>query len=607
MKENKTKFFYYLTILLVLLILIVPLNLGKSVTEINIKSHSTLPSVEDSDITLLDEGTITAGQILLKFKYQENIDVSTPEKALDEVKKIINNGNSFSFEQVLSAKPILSNEMLIKNKDKKSENGLDRWILINLEENVDIYSEIEKYKSKDQIEIAEPNYVYNNCTIPNDIHFFQQWALNQDNNCDIDGPEAWDITVGSPDVTIAVTDTGVDYRHNDLKDNIWINSGEDLNNDGDVDLSDFNDVDDDGNGFIDDIRGWCFAGFGGNNVMDYDGHGTHCAGIAGAKGNNLIGVAGVTWNCRIMPVKISNFGISTEEIFSQGIIYAADNGADVVSMSYGSRAKSDLLEDAVNYAYQEGTVLVAAAGNENSDEKSYPAGFTNVIGVGATNENDVLPFFTNWGDWIDVYAPGVDIISTSNSIDKYKKHSGTSMACPHVAGVAALLLSDNSSLTNQQVKTRIRNSVDFRYVRKRINAYSALSGSPGRPSIPYCEDIIFSGQTGVEYSFSTEAIDPDGDKLYFKFDWDDGESSGWVGPVDSGKEIKSSHTWSKKGIYNVKVKAKDSNDYESKWSLPNTFRMKSKSKVKNFDFIYNLLEIFSWEQINQFVLLKKFI
>ena len=125
MKENKTKFFYYLTILLVLLILIVPLNLGKSVTEINRKSHSTLPSVEDSDITLLDEGTITAGQILLKFKYQENIDVSTQEKALDEVKKIINNGNSFSFEQVLSAKPILSNEMLIKNKDKKSEIGLD--------------------------------------------------------------------------------------------------------------------------------------------------------------------------------------------------------------------------------------------------------------------------------------------------------------------------------------------------------------------------------------------------------------------------------------------------------------------------------------------------
>ena len=203
-------------------------------------------------------------------------------------------------------------------------------------------SAVEDYNSDPCVEYAEPNYLYsmqqvragNQGTIPNDPYFYQQWSLDQTSDADIDAPEAWDIETGDPSVVIAILDTGVDYNHEDLAGNIWINDDE---------IEDGQDSD--GNGYIDDIRGWDF-GSGDNDPMDWNGHGTHCSGIASAMTNNNVGIAGVCWNCKIMPLK---FDFSNVEA-AEALAYAADNGADVISMSWGGYVYSQLLHDALNYA-----------------------------------------------------------------------------------------------------------------------------------------------------------------------------------------------------------------------------------------------------------------
>ena len=339
-----------------------------------------------------------------------------------------------------------------------------------LPDDASIFSIVEEYNGDPSVEYAEPNYVYHFCNVPNDPYFSQQWALNQLSDCDIDAPEAWDIETGSSDVIIAVVDSGVDYNHPDLMDNMWINEDE---------ILDGNDTD--GNGYIDDIRGWDFEDDD-NDPMDEYGHGTHCSGIAAAVTNNSVGIAGVCWNCTIMPIKIGGTSGIPEDAAANGIIYAADNGADIISMSWSGYFNSSLIRDAVEYAYSEGVVPVAAAGNENTDIKLYPAAYDEVIAVAATDNNDTRADFSTYGNWVDVAAPGVDIYSTMPD-DSYDEKSGTSMACPHVAGLAGLLLSKNQSLTQDMIKTIISNAVDpvnsSEYIGKgRINAVEALKREP---------------------------------------------------------------------------------------------------------------------------------
>jgi len=271
-----------------------------------------------------------------------------------------------------------------------------------------------------------------------------------DKDYDIDAPEAWDIETGSSDIVIAVVDSGIDYKHEDLTENIWNNTDEIPNNG----------IDDDNNGYIDDFRGWNFNGDD-NDPMPYryNQHGTMCAGVIGAIGNNGVGIAGVCWDCSLMPVKCFENDFSYSDILADGIIYAADNGADIISMSWGSYEESQLIKDAIEYAYSKGCVLVSAAGNENTREKSYPAAFENVISVAATDKNDKKASFSNWGSWIDVAAPGLDIYTTERN-NQYRCFSGTSAACPHVAGVAGLLLSKDRSLTQENILTIIKSGAD---------------------------------------------------------------------------------------------------------------------------------------------------
>jgi parallel beta-helix repeat protein len=457
------------------------------------------------------------------FKASKNLDFETEVVTLNFVKESIkdklNHKDNFVYPQnIFSIIPELSDhiqqnyapgEIIIKTKQKKGffinseslekegkfgvnsldalgkEHGLqsidkvfknthiskiDSIYKLTFSEDADIQSIIKTYQKDPNIEYVEPNYIYKLFLVPNDPYFDIQWALNQSNDCDIDAPDAWNISTGSSDIVIAVIDTGVDWEHEDLADNIWVNTAETVNGE-----------DTDANSYIDDIIGWDFYN-GDNNPRDDHGHGTHCAGIIGAVGNNSTGISGVCWNISIMPLKaLSSYGSGNADDLSEAIYYATNNGANIISMSWGGYYESLTIKSAIEYAYSNNVVLVAAAGNDNINSNTYPAAYDQVISVAATDKSHAKAYFSNWGSWIDIAAPGVDIWSTL-PYNEYENYSGTSMSCPFVAGIAGLILSKNSSLSNIQIKNILKTSANLinpmtsdHYIGMGcVNAYNAL-------------------------------------------------------------------------------------------------------------------------------------
>ena len=320
---------------------------------------------------------------------------------------------------------------------------------------------IEGLSLSDKFEDAEPNYIVKALKTPNDLRFNELWAMNNTGqtggtpDADIDAPEAWNISTGSKEVIVAVIDTGVDYTHEDLAGNMWTNPGEIKGNG----------IDDDHNGFVDDYYGWDFA-YDDNDPMDGDSHGTHVSGTIGGVGNNGKGVAGVSWNTNIMAVKFLDDGGSgwTSDAID-AINYATMMGADIMSNSWGGAEYSSALEAAIQAADDAGILFVAASGNwaEDTDQSLfYPAGYDipNVMSIAATDKNDNLADFSNYGiSTVDIGAPGVDILS-SVPVNRYDSYSGTSMAAPHVSGAAALLKAFNPSLTHLEIKDILMKSVD---------------------------------------------------------------------------------------------------------------------------------------------------
>lgn len=312
-----------------------------------------------------------------------------------------------------------------------------------------------------RVQYAEPDPVRRSFATPNDPYFSLQWGLNNIGqsvgpsasvgiaNADIDMPQAWDLAKGSTNLVVAVIDTGTQWSHPDLLPNIWINPGEIPNNG----------IDDDQNGYIDDVRGWDFYSAD-NNPDDENGHGTHTAGTIGAKGGNGIGVAGVAWSVQLMPLRfIGPQGGSTADVIA-ALGYAVGKGVRVSNNSWGGGDFSQSLYDAIASAGLANHLFVAAAGNSalNTDTRiSYPSCYAldNILSVAAVDNRDRLAPFSNYGSTtVDLAAPGVDIASTySNS--QYVYLSGTSMAAPHVAGVAALLGQLNPSFSVKQVIDRI--------------------------------------------------------------------------------------------------------------------------------------------------------
>lgn len=353
------------------------------------------------------------------------------------------------------------------------------------------------------IEYAEPNYIISLSGAPNDPRFSELWGLhntgqtNGTADMDINAPEAWNLTTGSSDVVVGVVDTGVNYLHPDLVENIWTNPNEIPNNG----------LDDDGNGVVDDIHGFNAVTRSGNPLDDH-GHGSHCAGTIGAHGNNQNGIAGVNWNVKIMGLKFlsaSGSGSTADAILA--IDYAVSQkragvNLRVLSNSWGGGGFSQALEDAISEANDAGILFVAASGNSGLDTDSipnYPSNYelSNVLSVAAVDQDGNLASFSNYGATsVDLAAPGVSILSTVTGRG-YATYSGTSMATPHVSGVAALVLAREPSLSTSQLKARLVNSVKALTTLTgvtvsggMVDAYNALTNSsnptnPSPPSISY--------------------------------------------------------------------------------------------------------------------------
>lgn len=360
---------------------------------------------------------------------------------------------------------------------------------IKLKQGETVSEAIAKYAADKHVEYAEPNYYYKADTIPNDTSFKDQWGLNNTGqnggtvDADIDAPEAWNITTGNAGVIVADIDTGLDNNHRDLSTNVWTNPGEVANNG----------RDDDNNGYVDDIHG-INAFNGDTNTMDDNGHGTHTAGTIGALSNNRRGVAGVNWNVKIIVCKfLSADGYGSTEGAIECLEYIRAlkaRGENIVASnnSWGGGEFSQALLDAIDA--QRNILFIAAAGNDatdNDDPNSYthfPSSYylPNIIAVAATDNKETLAYFSNYGRrTVHVGAPGVDILSTT-PYSSYETHSGTSMATPHVTGLAALLKAQNGNRDWRAIKNLILAGGDNTaamtaktITSKRINAYGSLT------------------------------------------------------------------------------------------------------------------------------------
>ena len=332
---------------------------------------------------------------------------------------------------------------------------------LRLPPNVEVIDAVKAYSLYPEVVYAEPNYMVHILDFfPNDPRFPEQWALHNTGqtggtaDADIDAPEAWQISTGSADIVVAVIDTGVDYNHEDLASNMWTNPGE-IPGDG---------LDNDGNGYIDDIYGWDFYN-NDNDPWDDHSHGTHCAGIMGAVGNNGIGIAGVNHTVKIMALKFLSAGGSGPTSAAISCVeYAIAEGAYLTSNSWGGGGYSQTLRDAISASDAAGMLFIAAAGNDGYDTDltpHYPSSYDlpNIISVAATDHNDALTW-SNWGTRsVDLAAPGAGsgttgILSTVPG-NQYDWKQGTSMACPYISGAAALTWAVYPGLSNSQVKLRI--------------------------------------------------------------------------------------------------------------------------------------------------------
>lgn len=354
--------------------------------------------------------------------------------------------------------------------------GLSRIFVVEVQEGQDVIALIDDLNANGDVEYAEPMYIrelYDSQFIPNDALYGQSW-----HHPVVNTPQAWDIQTGSDTVVIAIIDTGVDTDHPDLVANLWNNPGE---------IAD-NFIDDDGNGKVDDVYGWDFTQNDAdvNHEWDwhpYNGedHGTHCAGIAAGVTNNLIGIAGASHASKIMTCKI--FPYLSDAAAANAIIYAADNGAHVISNSWGGGGSSNTIQAAILHARNtRGSMVLFAAGNDGSSTAHYPGANDGVICVGATNSSDNRASFSNYGPWVDMCAPGTNIYSCTDPSNpahnnQYEAWDGTSMATPLAAGIAALIKSQYPSISVDAWEARLMDGDDVGNLQMglRVNALQALT------------------------------------------------------------------------------------------------------------------------------------
>ena len=455
-------------------------------------------------------------QIILKLKNE----ASSGNKSFCK-QKIIGNNKVDSITQKFLAVKIKKQSTGRKSKQHIYIIKFPQWI--------NIQQVIDEYYKTGEIEYAEPDQKGSGGgtqgIIPDDQYYFMQWGLKNDGTfafypsvagADIDMENAWSIEQGDSNIVVGIIDSGIKLDHPEFTGRIWTNYNEIPNNG----------IDDDDNGYIDDVKGWDFANTD-NNPTDDFGHGTNVAGIIGAKGNNSIGYVGVDWNCKLMILKgIDSTNSGFYSWWCDAIYYAVDNGAKVINMSLGGTGASTTLQNAVTYALNNNVVVVVCMMNTNSNTVYYPAGFSGVIAVGATNPNDTRsnPFFwsltsgSNYGSHISVVAPGnyiygIDYQSNTN-YDSF--WGGTSQATPYVTGLASLLLAQDSSRTPAQIKSIIETTAEdqvgspsedtpgwdqyFGY--GRINAFYALSVFTGITSLNFQNQnfLLFPNPTSQNFT-----------------------------------------------------------------------------------------------------------
>lgn len=422
------------------------------------------------------DGKVVPNLIVIKFKDGVDPLGQGNKNGFDPVTEMIQ-----QFD-IVSLMPV--GKFMRKSKTGSQTTGLRNiyYASYNGEHSAHLMAEL--ISDYDMVAYAEPKYLHYVSGEPNDSLYFRQ----RDNYNAVYAPEAWDIITGDQNVIIAIVDGGTDIRHIDLQDNIWQNQGEIPNNN----------IDDDNNRYVDDVFGWNFA----NNSGDPTGfdqtpinqdHGTHTAGIASAVTDNRTGVAGTSWNTTIMGINVSHPDDDGSLVWGyDGIIYAAENGAEIISCSWGRQGNgSRFEEEVIAYATSLGAVVIAAAGNDNSPLPHFPSSYNNVLSIGGTDANDNKYGASNYGMFVDMAAPAVDVYSLWHG-DEYGYSSGTSMATPMVAGAIGLVKTQRPELEGIQAAEQVRVTSDslpaygFDLGRGRLNIYRALTENG--PSIRIAND-----------------------------------------------------------------------------------------------------------------------
>ncbi len=434
-------------------------------------------------LTVLFLSTLSSAQISKNEKgyyFSDRIVIKTKSGNLTKRKPVLKKTGAFEqieryFEKIT---PVF-------NQNIKSAE-LAKIKILKISAPLEIFKLIKEIERNYEVEWAEPYYLYETVFQPDDPKFVDSTLQHL---FQINAGQAWDVTQGNPQIVIGIIDTGVDWDHPDLEANIWVNQDE---------IPD-NGIDDDNNGYVDDVRGWDFGGLDGtpdnNPVEDKPDHGTLVAGIASAVTNNSTGIASIGFNSKIMPVKTSQDNVRSDlgsALIShgyEGIVYAVDNGAKIINCSWGGYNFSRLAQEVVDYAINNGVLIVAAAGNDNRVDPFYPASYKGVLSVGATNYVDQKASFSNYGKTVDVVAPGVAIYSTWQN-DTYNTTSGTSMSAPLVAGLAALVADVFPGYTPLQIGEQIRATAEniddvnpsFQHLfgSGRIDAFDAVSNNSAK-------------------------------------------------------------------------------------------------------------------------------